>query len=118
MCLRDSRIGQLLEEGRFAANVELAGAEEYERLSLIHISRAWSGMNTRQYKRFKGLKKENLRDNMSTTEIVLNMLAEASTKDMLSTPSGNAWIFFGGWVWSPARCWPAEAAEAAPCGAR
>ena len=39
-------------------------------------------MNTRQYKRFKGLKKENLRDNMSTTEIVLNMLAEASTKDI------------------------------------
>lgn len=46
------------------------------------ITRAWSGMNTRQYKRFKGLKKENLRDNMSTTEIVLNMLAEASTKDI------------------------------------
>ena len=46
------------------------------------ITRAWSGMNTRQYKRFKGLKKENLRDNMSTTEIVLNMLAEASAKDI------------------------------------
>ena len=46
------------------------------------IARAWSGMNTRQYKRFKGLKKENLRDNMSTTEIVLNMLAEASAKDI------------------------------------
>ena len=46
------------------------------------ITRAGSGMNTRQYKRFKGLKKENLRDNMSTTEIVLNMLAEASTKDI------------------------------------
>ena len=46
------------------------------------ITRAWSGMNTWQYKRFKGLKKENLRDNMSTTEIVLNMLAEASAKDI------------------------------------
>ena len=46
------------------------------------ITRAWSGMNARQYKRFKGLKKENLRDNMSTTEIVLNMLAEASAKDI------------------------------------
>ncbi len=49
------------------------------------ITRAWSGMNTRQYKRLKGLKKENLRDNMSTTEIVLNMLAEASTKDISQT---------------------------------
>ena len=39
------------------------------------ITRAWSGMTTRQYKKLKGLKKENLRDNMSTTEIILNMLA-------------------------------------------
>ena len=46
------------------------------------ISKAWSGMTTRQYKGYKGLKKENLRDNMSTTEIVLNMLAEASAKDI------------------------------------
>ena len=46
------------------------------------ITRAWSGMNTRQYKEYKGLKKENLRDNMSTTELVLNMLAETSTTDI------------------------------------
>ena len=46
------------------------------------ITRAWSGMSTKQYKRLKGLKKENLRDNMSTTEIILNMLAETSTKDI------------------------------------
>ncbi len=46
------------------------------------ITQAWSGMNTREYKRFKGLKKENLRDNMSTTELVLNMLAETSTTDI------------------------------------
>ena len=46
------------------------------------ITRAWSGMNTREYKRFKGLKKENLRDNMNTTELVLNMLAETSTTDI------------------------------------
>lgn len=46
------------------------------------ITRAWSGMNTRQYKQYKGLKKENLRDNMSTTELVLNMLAETSTTDI------------------------------------
>ena len=42
------------------------------------ISKAWSGMTTRQYKGYKGLKKENLRDNMSDLELVLNMLAEAS----------------------------------------
>ena len=46
------------------------------------ISRAWSGMTTRQYKRLKGLKKENLRDNMSTLELVLNMLAEATTTEI------------------------------------
>ncbi|WP_069988295.1 BRO family protein [Massilioclostridium coli] len=46
------------------------------------ITRAWSGMTTRQYKRLKGLTKENLRDNMTTTELVLNMLAETSTTDI------------------------------------
>ena len=46
------------------------------------ITRAWSGVTTRQYKKLKGLKKENLRDNMTTTEIVLNMLAETSTTDI------------------------------------
>ena len=46
------------------------------------ITKAWSGMNTRQYKNLKGLKKENLRDNMSDLELVLTMLAEASTTDI------------------------------------
>lgn len=46
------------------------------------ITHAWSGMTTRQYKNLKGLKKENLRDNMSDTELVLTMLAEASTRDI------------------------------------
>ena len=46
------------------------------------ISRAWSGMSTRQYKNLKGLKKENLRDNMNTLELVLNMLAEATTTEI------------------------------------
>ena len=46
------------------------------------VTRAWSGMSTREYKNYKGLKKENLRDNMSTTEIVLNMLAETATKEI------------------------------------
>ena len=46
------------------------------------ITKAWSGMTTRQYKNYKGLKKENLRDNMSTLELVLNMLAEATTTEI------------------------------------
>ena len=46
------------------------------------ISRAWSGLSTRQYKNLKGLKKENLRDNMTTLELVLNMLAEATTTEI------------------------------------
>lgn len=56
------------------------------------ISKAWSGMTTRQYKDFKGLKKENLRDNMSDLELVLNMLAEASTTGISQTekPEGMA----------------------------
>ena len=46
------------------------------------ISKAWSGNTTKEYKVLKGLKKENLRDNMTNTELILNMLAEASTKDI------------------------------------
>ena len=46
------------------------------------ITKAWSGMTTRQYKDYKGLKKRNLRDNMTTTELILNMLAETATKDI------------------------------------
>lgn len=56
------------------------------------ISKAWSGMTTRQYKQLKGLKKENLRDNMSDLELVLNMLAEASTTGIsqVEKPEGMA----------------------------
>ena len=46
------------------------------------ISRAWSGMTTKEYKKYKGLKKENLRDNMSDLELVLTMLSEATTTEM------------------------------------
>lgn len=46
------------------------------------ITRAWSGMNTRQYKKLKGLKKENLRDNMSDMELILNMLAESTSTEI------------------------------------
>lgn len=54
------------------------------------ITRAWSGMSTRQYKNLKGLKKENLRDNMSTLELALNMLAEATTTELtkVQNPEG------------------------------
>lgn len=44
------------------------------------ITKVWSGMTTRQYKDYKGLKKQNLRDNMTTTELILNMLEETATK--------------------------------------
>ena len=46
------------------------------------VTKAWAGMSTRQYKNLKGLKKENLRDNMSTLELALNMLAEATTTEL------------------------------------
>ncbi len=46
------------------------------------ITQAWSGKTTKEYKNLKGLKKENLRDNMTNTELILNMLAEASTRDI------------------------------------
>lgn len=60
------------------------GVEKGREFAILtdEISRAWSGMTTRQYKKLKGLKKENLRDNMSDLELVLNMLAEASTRDI------------------------------------
>ena len=60
------------------------GVEKGKEYAILtdEITRTWSGMTTRQYKRLKGLKKENLRDNMSDTELVLNMLAEASTRDI------------------------------------
>ncbi len=46
------------------------------------VTKAWAGKTTKEYKVFKGLKKENLRDNMTNTELILNMLAEASTRDI------------------------------------
>jgi len=49
------------------------------------ITKTWSGKTTKEYKRYKGLKKENLRDNMTNTELVLNMLAELSTKQISET---------------------------------
>ena len=70
------------------------GVEQGREYAILtdEITRAWSGMNTRQYKRLKGLKKENLRDNMSTLELTLNMLAEATTTELAKTrnPQGLA----------------------------
>ena len=53
------------------------------------VTRAWSGMTTRRYKDLKGLKKENLRDNMSTLELALNMLAEATTTELTKIHNPN-----------------------------
>ena len=68
------------------------GVEKGREFAILtdEITRTWSGMTTRQYKNLKGLKKENLRDNMSDTELVLTMLAEASTRDIskASKPEG------------------------------
>lgn len=60
------------------------GVEQGREYAILtdEITRAWSGMSTRQYKRLKGLKQENLRDNMSTLELALNMLAEATTTEL------------------------------------
>ena len=70
------------------------GVEKGREFAILtdEISKAWSGMTTRQYKNLKGLKKENLRDNMSDTELVLPMLAEASTRDIskATKPDGFA----------------------------
>jgi len=55
--------------------------QEYAVLTDL-MTQTWSGMKTKDYKRFKGLKKENLRDNMTNTELILNMLAEVSATDI------------------------------------
>ncbi|MDE4015559.1 BRO family protein [Glaesserella parasuis] len=60
------------------------GVKEGQQFAVLTdiITKAWSGKTTKEYKQFKGLKTENLRDNMTNTELILNMLAEASTKDI------------------------------------
>lgn len=68
------------------------GVEEGKEYAILtdEVTKAWSGMSTRQYKNLKGLKKENLRDNMSTLELALNMLAEATTTELtrVQNPQG------------------------------
>lgn len=66
------------------AEWQARGVEKGQEYAILtdEITRAWAGMTTRQYKRLKGLKKENLRDNMSDLELVLTMLAEATTTEI------------------------------------
>lgn len=61
--------------------VGICGNKDFALLTNI-LTRAWSGKSVREYKEYKGLKKQNLRDNMTSTELILNMLAEASTTDI------------------------------------
>ena len=63
---------------------EQRGIKQGQEFAILtdEITKAWSGMNTKSYKQFKGLKKENLRDNMTNLELVLNMLAEATTTEI------------------------------------
>ncbi len=63
------------------------GIQETREYAILtdEVTKAWSGMTTRRYKDLKGLKKENLRDNMSTLELALNMLAEATTTELTRT---------------------------------
>jgi len=63
---------------------DIRGIQKGQEYAILtdEITKAWAGLTTKEYKRFKGLKKENLRDNMSNLELVLNMLAEATTTEI------------------------------------
>lgn len=78
------RILSIRVRNELTAEWQQRGVEKGREYAILtdEITKAWSGMTTRQYKNLKGLKKENLRDNMSTLEIVLNMLAETTTTEL------------------------------------
>lgn len=78
------RILSIRVRNELTAEWQARGVEQGQEYAILtdEITKAWSGMTTRQYKNLKGLKKENLRDNMSTLEIVLNMLAETTTTEL------------------------------------
>ena len=78
------RILSIRVRNELTAEWQARGVEHGREYAILtdEITKAWSGMTTRQYKNLKGLKKENLRDNMSTLEIVLNMLAETTTTEL------------------------------------
>lgn len=90
------------------------GIEDNSQFAILTdiITKAWSGKTTREYKRYKGLKKENLRDNMTNTELILNMLAESATTDlskeqnpetfdenMIVAKKGGMWLVRQEWNW-------------------
>ena len=70
------------------------GVEQGKEYAILtdEVTRAWAGMSTRQYKKLKGLKKENLRDNMSTLELALNMLAEATTTELTKSENPHGLV--------------------------
>lgn len=78
------RILSIRVRNELTAEWQARGVEQGREYAILtdEITKAWSGMTTQQYKNLKGLKKENLRDNMSTLEIVLNMLAETTTTEL------------------------------------
>ena len=78
------RILSIRVRNELTAEWQARGVEQGREYAILtdEITKAWSGMTTRQYKNLKGLTKENLRDNMSTLEIVLNMLAETTTTEL------------------------------------
>lgn len=78
------RILAIRVRNELTAEWQTRGVEQGREYAILtdEITRAWSGMTTKQYKQLKGLKKQNLRDNMSTAEIVLNMLAEVATTEL------------------------------------
>ena len=78
------RILSIRVRNELTAEWQECGVQQGREYAILtdEITRAWSGMTTRQYKKLKGLTSENLRDNMSTMEIVLNMLAEATTTEL------------------------------------
>ena len=78
------RILSIRVRNELTAEWQARGVEQGREYAILtdEITKAWSGMTTRQYKNLKGLKTENLRDNMSTLEIVLNMLAETTTTEL------------------------------------
>lgn len=78
------RILSIRVRNELTAEWQARGVEKGREYAILtdEITKAWSGMTTRQYKNLKGLKKEKLRDNMSTLEIVLNMLAETTTTEL------------------------------------
>ena len=81
------RILSIRVRNELTAEWQARGVEKGREYAILtdEITKAWSGMTTRQYKNLKGLKKETLRDNMSTLEIVLNMLAETTTTELSKT---------------------------------